>query len=49
MGCISKGHPEELTLPGEADPQPYFSLLSFLLLQPLLGYDSPSQEEMKVQ
>lgn len=49
MGCISEGHPEELTLPGEADPQPHFSLLLFLLLQPLLGYDSPSEEEMKVQ
>lgn len=49
MGCISKAHPEELTLPGEADPQPYFSLLLFLLLQPLLGYDSPPEEEMKVQ
>lgn len=49
MGCTSKGHPEELTLPGEADPQLYFSLLLFLLLQPLLGYDSLSEEEMKVQ
>lgn len=49
MDCICKGHPAELTQPGEADPPHYFFLLLFLVLQPLLGYDSPSQEEMKVQ
>lgn len=49
MDCICKWHPAEFTHPGEADPLHTSPSFCFLVLQPLPGYDSLSQEEMKVQ